>query len=84
MALLPDGAGLFAPESPCECRSGVPSEPASKSESPSPERRPEQNGASSAELTSHLRPVIAPDRLVRVTESPPGTPLYIRTSRLLI
>jgi hypothetical protein len=82
--LPPAGAGLVTPEPPCQCRSGGPNAPASKSESPSPERRPEQDRTGSAEAAVDIRPVIAPDGLVPPTESPPGTPLYIRTSRLLI
>jgi len=82
--LPPAKAGLFAPEPLCECRSGAPNEPASKSESRSPERRAEQDRAGSVELPFDIRPMIAPARLVLPTERPPRAPLYIRTSRLLI
>jgi hypothetical protein len=59
-------------------------EPASKPVSPSPERRTGQDRTDSVERTFDLRPIIAIDRLVFPTESPPRAPLYIRTSRLLI
>jgi hypothetical protein len=82
--VLPAAGGLFAPETPCECRGGEPTEPASKPESPSPERRTDQDRNGSVELTFETRPAVVLVRLIPPTESPPGTPLYLRTSRLLI
>ena len=76
--------GLFAPKAPCECRQGEPTGPASKPGSPSPERRTDQDRDGSVELTFELRPSVVFVRLIPPTESPPGTPLYLRTSRLLI
>ena len=76
--------GLFAPKAPCECRQGEPIGPASKPRLPSPERRTDHDRDGSVELTFELRPAVVFVRLIPPTESPPGTPLYLRTSRLLI
>jgi hypothetical protein len=80
----PTSAGRFAPKAGCECRTGEPTEPASKPESPSSENRTGQDGARSVERIFGVRPAIAIARLVPPTASPPRTPLYHRTSRLLI
>jgi hypothetical protein len=82
--VLPAAGGLFAPKTPCECREGEPTEPASKPGQPSPERRTDQDRNGSVELTFEVRPAIVFVRLISPTESPPGAPLYLRTSRLLI
>jgi len=78
------GDGLSLPASPCHCRPSEPTEPASKSESPSPERRTDQDRARSGELIFGFRPAIVFVRPVLPTESPPRAPLYLRISRLLI
>jgi hypothetical protein len=77
-------ASRFAPERSCECHAGQPSEPASRLQSPSPERRRAEDHASLTELKSDIPLSIAPIRAVDPAESPPTAPLYIRTSRLLI
>jgi hypothetical protein len=74
----------FAPEPGCECRSGEPTGPASKSESPPSQHRTDQGSPRILELVPDVRPPIAITRLVLPTESPPRTPLYLRTSRLII
>ena len=82
---VPPAAGaLLAPKTPCECREGEPTEPASKPGSPSSERRTDQDRNGSVEPTFEVRPSVVFVRLIPPTESPPGTPLYLRTSRLLI
>lgn len=69
--------------SPCECRADVPKAPASKSERPSSERRQgtEQVAAEVRHAAEDTRP--SPSHLVTPGDSPPGCPLYLRTSRLL-
>lgn len=74
---------LFAPVSPCECRASDPTDQAAKPESSSPRLRSDQDGTPAAERVLDARPAITIARLVLTTESPPGTPLYLRTSHLL-
>jgi hypothetical protein len=74
---------LLAPVSPCECRAGDPTDQAAKPGSSSPRLRRDHDGPQSAERVLDARPAIAIARLVLTTESPPGTPLYLRTSHLL-
>jgi hypothetical protein len=82
---MPGGTGrLLAPDSPCECRPGEPTESAPKPESSSSENRTDRESTRSLEQVFPVQPTIAVDRLVQPTQSPPGTPLYLRTSRLLI
>jgi hypothetical protein len=82
--VLPDASGLFAPKTPCQCRRGEPTEPASKPGQPSSQRRTDQGRNGSVGLTFEVRPAVVFVRLIPPTESPPGEPLYLRTSRLLI
>jgi hypothetical protein len=81
-----DFASEFAPlrEPDCECRSGEPNGPATKSDPPSLERRSGNNGAISAELNPEIQTKFASARQVDATESPPSAPIFLRTSRLLI
>lgn len=69
----------------CECRA---SEPAAPSERPasrtSTERTDSDTGESLAAFAPDLRPARAPAALICPNQSPPKTPLYLRTSRLLI
>jgi hypothetical protein len=82
---VPIGGGrLLAPDSPCECRAGDPTEPASKPGLPSSRHRTDQDGARYVERIPDVRPAIAIARFVLPTESPPGAPLYLRMSHLLI
>jgi hypothetical protein len=80
-----DRANLTTPTRPCECRSGEPAAPAPKPASRSSESRGDQ-----ARSNSFARSVDAPApadvfaRLLLPTGSPPKTPLYLRTARLLI
>jgi hypothetical protein len=77
-------ASLFTPVRSCECRSGNSNEPAPKPESPTSRHRTDQNRVESDE------PIILANRAMTITRfilpsvSPPATPLYLRTSRLLI
>jgi hypothetical protein len=80
---LPPTGRHFAPNTPCECE-GEPTEPASKPGSPSPERRTDKDRSGPVELTFEVRPVVVFVRLIPPTESPSRTPVYLRTSRLLI
>ena len=74
----------LAPDSSCECRPSRPSEPAPKPQSPTSERRTDQDRARSFESILGIRPRITFVSLVSSTESPPGAPIYLRASRLLI
>jgi hypothetical protein len=77
-------ASLFTPDPSCECRSGNSNEPAPKPESPTSRHRTDQDRLESRE------PIILANRAITITRfilpsvSPPATPLYLRTSRLLI
>ena len=77
------GIGSSAEEAACVCRPGAPADPAPKPRSPSDERRTPQDRTGSVEPTNELYLAIAFVRLVPPTESPPGAPLYLRTSHLL-
>jgi hypothetical protein len=79
----PSGGGLRAPDASCQCRSGGPTDPAPKPRSPSSERRTDPDRIRSVGPVTHVRPTTALVRLIPPTESPPGNPLYLRTSRLL-
>jgi hypothetical protein len=80
----PVGVNLSVPYAPCECRPGGPTDPASKPESTSSERRSDHDRVESVDVTIEAHPAIASARIVLPAESPPKTPLYLRTSRLLI
>jgi hypothetical protein len=80
----PLGVNLSVPYAPCECRPGVPTDPASKSESTSSERRSDHDRAEAIDVIFEALPAITLVRIVLPTDSPPKIPLYLRTSRLLI
>lgn len=85
IASSPDGVLHQAPASSCECRA---SEPAAPSERPaqrtSTERSEVRGLGSSAAVLPADRPSPPLGRLLLANESPPRSPLYLRTSRLLI
>jgi len=81
--MLTGGGPLLAPVSPCQCRASDPTDPAAKPESSAPRLRSDRDGAPSAERVLDARPAIVIGRIVPATESPPGAPLYLRTSHLL-
>lgn len=70
---------------PCECRASDPAAPASEPERRCPERR--QGGDQSLDCKDRHAPTERPTplttSLVTPGSSPPRTPLYLRTSRLL-
>jgi hypothetical protein len=70
---------------PCECRANDPAAPASKTDRTSPERRQGGDQSPICEVRhvtdEQPSPFAAP--LVPPGSSPPRTPLYLRTSRLL-
>ena len=74
---------LSTPLSRCECRSNTPTEPAARPRSVTFERRSGHVSISLIIAIRPTRPAIAFIPLVWATESPPGMPLYLRTSRLL-
>ena len=76
------GGPLVTPVSSCECREDEPTEPASKPARSSPRHRLDQDGAPSFDRSLDVRPALALARLVDATESPPGAPLYLRTSHM--
>jgi hypothetical protein len=84
VGLLSGSGHLLAPNSPCECRTGGPNEPAPKPQSPTSERRTDQERARSFESILEFCPTTIFFSLIPPTESPPGVPLYLRSSRLLI
>jgi hypothetical protein len=84
LARSTNDAGHFTPAPSCGCRSGSSNEPAPKPESPTSRHRTDQDRLESCE------PIILANRAITITRfilpsvSPPATPLYLRTSRLLI
>lgn len=78
------GNSLAVPNPTCECRPGTPGDPAPKPASPSSERRTDQGRVESVDLTHEVPPSLTFARIVLPANSPPKTPLYLRTSRLLI
>ena len=82
--ITPTADGRLASQPLCECRPGKPTEPASKPVTPVSEHRTGHDRTGSMERAFDVRPIAAPDRLILPTESSPTSPLYIRTSRLLI
>jgi hypothetical protein len=77
---------LYQTPSPsCECRA---SEPAAPSERPAQRTTIDRSDMQSREPSGILAPTDSPfpslGRLQLPNESPPGSPLYLRTSRLLI
>jgi hypothetical protein len=84
-AMFPtDGARLSAPAVPCECRSDEPADPASKPESRTDEQRSDRAGEELAGSTFAAPPSATFAHFVPPTGSPPKSPLYLRTTRLLI
>jgi len=84
VAIPSGGAGLAVPDRPCECRSSDPAAPTSEPESRSSEDRSDHVCGDSVGLTLDAHPAITFARLILPTASPPKSPLYLRTSRLLI
>jgi hypothetical protein len=84
VGMTADGGRLLAPGSPCECRVGDPTESAPQPKSASSRHRIDRDGVRSVELNVDIRPAIARAPVGLATETPPRTPLYLRTSRLLI
>lgn len=74
-----------APSASCECRASVPAAP---SERPAQRTPTEQSEVKTLESLATVAPVVRPlpslARLLQPNESPPKSPLYLRTSRLLI
>ena len=70
----------------CECRSNAPAAPArdSKPRSTSEDRTDPGPGQLLPSLSSSARPPAAPVAPTSANASPPKSPLYLRTSRLLI
>jgi hypothetical protein len=84
-AASPTGeARLSVPAVPCECRSDEPADPASKPESRNLEQRPERTGEKAADSPFVTVPSTRLALFVPPTGSPPKSPLYLRTTRLLI
>lgn len=79
------GIALQAPTPSCECRA---SEPAAPTERPAQrtgtDRTDVERGETLAALSLVVRPAPAPAHRLLPNESPPKSPLYLRTSRLLI
>jgi hypothetical protein len=74
-----------APSPSCECRASAPAAP---SELPAQRTSTERSEVNSLEVFFTVTPVLKSrpslGRLLLPNESPPRTPLYLRTSRLLI
>ncbi|AMV38108.1 hypothetical protein [Planctomyces sp. SH-PL62] len=74
-----------APSASCECRA---SEPAAPSERPAQRTSPNHSEIQDLGLSVAVAPALKSSpslaRLLLPNESPPGSPLYLRTSRLLI
>jgi hypothetical protein len=83
VALTPQGSGLSAPARPCECRSSEPGSPGLRHESRSSEDRADQALGKSALLNVYA-PTAVTSWLKLPNASPPKSPLYLRTARLLI
>jgi hypothetical protein len=82
---LPSREGSFSsPARPCECRSGEPASPASRHESRPSDDRADQMHGESVELNVRGPTAVTFARLILPTASPPKSPLYLRTARLLI
>jgi hypothetical protein len=85
VALTTIQSGLASlPEMPCQCRSEEPAAPAPKSEPSSSEHRPDQDRASSVDLTIEAPRATAFVRATQPTSCLSRAPLYLRTTRLLI
>jgi hypothetical protein len=69
---------------PCECRSGDPAAPDSRQESRPGEERSPQDCGEFVEVAFPAPLVATLARLVPPNASPPRSPLYLRTERLLI
>jgi hypothetical protein len=83
-ALLSTEGRFTAPARPCECRSSEPASPASRHDSRSSEDRADQTSGESAQLNVYAPTAVTFARRNLPTASPPKSPLYLRTSRLLI
>jgi hypothetical protein len=77
-------ARLFSAALPCECRSDLPTDPASRPESREAEPRPERIGETAVDPSFVAVPLARFTRFVPPTGSPPGSPLSLLTTRLLI
>jgi hypothetical protein len=75
---------LTAPAPLCECRPGGPNSPASDDEPRSSQTREDQIAGHAAEPTVESVPAITLVPVVLSPAVPPKSPLYLRTSRLLI
>lgn len=80
------GVSVARPGSSCECRSNEPAAPAPKPDSrPSDESRNDQGHEQViAYLAYAPRPFVPAIRLVSPNDSPPKSPLYLRTLHLLV
>jgi hypothetical protein len=83
-ALLSGRIAFSTPAGPCECRSSEPGAPASRQESRSSLDRAGQGHGASIHLNVHAPAAVAIARHILPAASPPRSPLYLRTSRLLI
>ena len=69
----------------CECRASEPAAPSERRAQRTSTERPEVKGFETfATLAPAVRPSPSLGRLLLANESPPKSPLYLRTSRLLI
>ena len=84
VALPASGGSLSTPARPCECRSSEPGAPDSRHESRTSEDRSDQSHGESVQLNVHAPVAITFAQLILPTASPPKSPLYLRTARLLI
>jgi hypothetical protein len=84
VAVRPSEGGLSTPSRPCECRSSEPGSPASRDESRFSEDRADQASGESVSLNGHVPAAVTFTRHNLPTASPPKSPLYLRTARLLI
>jgi hypothetical protein len=82
--VIPARPTLTSPVPLCECRPGGPTSPASKTEPCSFEDHSSQASATPPEMTVEHRPAITLVWIIPSTGNPPKSPLYLRTSRLLI
>jgi hypothetical protein len=84
IALTGSAGSLSIPARPCECRSSEPAVPASSQESRPCEVRDGHAHGAAANLGIRAPVTLTFARLVQTTASPPRSPLYLRTARLLI
>jgi hypothetical protein len=85
LAMLPTGeARLSAPAVPCECRSDEPADPASKPESSTAYQLSQRAGEEPSGSPFATLPSTPFAHFVPPGGSPPKSPLYLHTTRLLI